>query len=318
MKLFYCLILLALSGSGLAQSAPVVITTNAARDLIPEGIAVDKNTIYISSINHHLILAVDEMGKTRNFIRPNQDGFSEGLGMKVNSVRGWLWALSNKKDSSGYTSNIHAFELGTGRVQKQYTVRDTTPHLFNDLEIDDQGKIYITDTYYSALYTFEPQTGKLDLFLKSPYLDYPNGLAFTRTGKLIIATYKHGPMQLDAQTKNLKPLQGYKDSVVSHSLDGLVYRNNILIGVYNNSDNRSTQAIVQYKLDANAEKIVGEQWIDRGNLAFFEPTTAALSGNTVYVLANSHLAQYNANKESTKGIEAKLLPPVILLYKLSN
>jgi hypothetical protein len=168
------------------------------------------------------------------------------------------------------------------------------------------------------VYTFDPATGNLDLFLKSPYLDYPNGLAFGKADRLYVATYKNGLMQLDVKTKALKPLTGYKDSVLAHGLDGLLYWNNTLIGVYNGGDSRADQALVQYHLDVAGEKIKGETLLDKGHAAFYEPTTAALAGNKVYLLANSHLALYNQNKTTTAGIEDKLLPPVVVVYELKK
>lgn len=301
-----------------AQTKSFTLITDAERDLIPEGIAVHDTTIYISSINKHLIVATDKHGKSKNFISSDQDGYAEGLGMKVDKKRSLLWAVSTLKDSSGFTNHLHAFDLATGLTKQHYKLHDTVPHLFNDLDLDAQGTVYITDTYYSAVYRLNPREKKLELFLKSPYLNYPNGLALGRRDKLYIATYDNGLMQLDLQTKKLKSLKGYTDSTIVHGLDGLVYWKNTLIGIYNNSDDRTTNAVVQYFLDATGENIIHEQLLDKGNPAFYEPTTAALSGDTLFLLANSHLALYNANKTTTKGIEAKLLSPIVIQYNLSE
>ncbi len=46
------------------------------------------------------------------------------------------------------------------------------------------------------------------------------------------------------------------------------------------------------------------------------PTTIDIANGVLYVLANSHLAAYNANKESVKGVEQQLSSVVILKYKL--
>lgn len=318
MKALFILIALVSAISATAQLKSRSLTTNAALDLIPEGIAVHDSTLYISSINRHQIIAVDQHGKAKNFIAPNQDGFLEGLGLKVEKETGLLWALSHKRDSNTFTCQIHAFELATGKTKHYFKLQDTVWHLFNDLVIGANGTIYITDTYYSAVYAFDRATGNLALFLKSPYLDYPNGLALGKNNTLYIATYKHGLMQLNLNTKALKPLTGYKDSAQAHGLDGLVYWNHSIIGVYNSSHDRAAQAVVQYQLDKNGERIIAEKVLDRGHSAFYEPTTATLWGNTLYVLANSHLALYNQNKTTTKGIEEKLLSPTVVIYTLPN
>ena len=106
-------------------------------------------------------------------------------------------------------------------------------------------------------------------------------------------------------------LQGYSDSALAFGLDGLGYYNNTIIGVYNNAPDRSAHAVVQYTLDNSGTKILSEKILDKGHQLFYEPTTLSIAGNHMYVLANSHLAVYNANKQSTLGVEGKLTPVAI-------
>ena len=74
--------------------------------------------------------------------------------------------------------------------------------------------------------------------------------------------------------------------------------------------------MVQNSLNSNGDKIVSEKIIDKGHKTFHDPTTTALLGNKLYVLANSYLTEYNANKESVAGISDKLGPVVVLVYDL--
>ena len=69
-------------------------------------------------------------------------------------------------------------------------------------------------------------------------------------------------------------------------------------------------------LDEKGTTVIKEEIIDKGNPKFFQPTTAALTNKQLFVLANSHLEVYNANKQSTKGKEDQLTPVTILSYKL--
>jgi hypothetical protein len=78
--------------------------------------------------------------------------------------------------------------------------------------------------------------------------------------------------------------------------------------VYNSAADNKDNAIVQYSLNEAGDKIINERIIEKGNELFHEPTTAALLGNKLYVVANSYLTTYNANHESVKGIEEKLGP----------
>ena len=162
----------------------------------------------------------------------------------------------------------------------------------------------------------DPVSQQLNLFLRDALIAWPNGIVCNTHGNLYLATYSHGLMQLDIASKKLRPLQGYTDSTKAYNLDGLVFWNNTIIGVYNGSETNKNNAIVQYALNAGGDKIISENIIDRGNALFHDPTTAAVRGNKLYVLANSYLAEYNANKESAMGIADKLGPVVVLVYEL--
>jgi outer membrane protein assembly factor BamB len=320
MKL-WMLAFIALSAVACRTREPLVITTRGTELLIPEGIAVDAaGRIYVSSINLHKIIVIEKDGSHRDFIPAGHDKYLEGLGMKIDGKRNWLWALSNIQQGKTYTSQVHAFDLETGKTQQYHVLRDTVPHLFNDLVIGNDGRIFLTDTYYSAVYSLDPEARKLELVVKSKLLDYPNGLVEGKYGKLYVATYEHGPMMLDLATKELKPLGGFRDSAIAFALDGLNVWNNTLTGVYNYNPagDRSTNAVVQYVLVEDGTAIAEERIIDRGNALFYEPTTAAVAGDYLYVIANSHLATYNANKQSVKGVENKLKPVTVIRYRLKD
>jgi DNA-binding beta-propeller fold protein YncE len=301
-----------------AQQTETIIS-NTEVDFIPEGIAIDNKTgkIYISSINNHKIITIDKNGKHTNFIKPGQDGFKEGLGLKVDDRRKWLWALSVYREGIIFHSAIYAFELSTGKTMQQYHIQDTLPHLFNDLVIAPDGNIFITDTYFTAVYKLNPVAEKLELFIQSPLLRYPNGLDFGNN-KLYIATYRNGLVTLDITTKEIKKLQGVSDTTIALGLDGLVFYNNSLIGIYNTGDPSSKNCVVQYQLSAKGDEVIGESILDQGNPLFDDPTTAALFNNNLYVIANSHLDVFNRNNTSTKGIENRLRPVTLLVYDLGK
>src|SRR5687768_12847273 len=158
-----------------------ILTFQNQLNLIPEGIAIhpDNGTIYVSSIAQKKIVKVIADGTSENFIREGQDGFLEGLGMKVDTKRSFLWALSNRRNGNEFTSQIHAFDLSTGKKMHQFEVKDTIPRLLNDLVIDKSGALLITDTYQSSIYKYDPAPRKLEVFVNdsSKFL-WPNGIEF--------------------------------------------------------------------------------------------------------------------------------------------
>jgi DNA-binding beta-propeller fold protein YncE len=301
-----------------AQSPAKVITTSSEKDMIPEGITIDPatGTIYVSSIFLKKIIAINNDGSHKDFIRSGQDEFLEGLGMKIDPKKQWLWVVSNAKQENLFVSYVHAFDIKTGSVKQKYVMKDTMRHLLNDLILHPGGKIYITDTYDASIYEVDPVGQKLSLFIKDSLIAWPNGITCNDKGKVYLATYSHGLMQLDLSSKKLTPLPGFKDSTKAYNLDGLVFWNNNIIGVYNGAQTNRDNSIVQYALNSSGDKITGEKIIDKGNAQFHDPTTAAVLGNKLYVLANSYLGEYNANKESAVGIADKLGPVVVLIYDL--
>ena len=313
-SLFSLLIVLGLA----AQSVAKVITTNTEKDVIPEGITIDpaNGTIYVSSIFLKKIIAINNDGSHKDFIKSGQDEFLEGLGMKIDPKAQWLWVVSNAKQDNWFISRVHAFDIKTGLVKQKYVIKDTIRHLLNDLILNPDGNIYITDTYDASIYEVDPVSQKLSLFARDSLIAWPNGITQNAKGKLYIATYSHGLMQMDLSSKKLTPLKGYTDSTKAYNLDGLVFWNNNIIGVYNGAKTNKDNSIVQYSLNDTGDKIISEKIIDIGNELFHDPTTAAILGNKLYVLANSYLGEYNANKESAKGISDKLGPVTILVYEL--
>lgn len=301
-----------------AQTSPKVIATHTEKDVIPEGITIDPatGTVYVSSIFLQKIIAINNDGSHKDFIKTGQDGFLEGLGMKVDAKKNWLWIVSNQKQGNWYISYVHAFDIKTSAVKQSYVMKDTVRHLLNDLILHPDGKVYITDTYGASIYEVDPVKQQFNLFIKDTLIAWPNGMAYNAAGNVYVATYSHGLMQLDTRTKKITPLKGYTDSLKAFNLDGLVFWNNHIIGIYNGAPTNKENAIVQYTLNENGDKIISEKIIDKGNEWFHDPTTAAVLGNKLYVLANSYLGEYNANKETAKGIVDKLGPVVVLVYDL--
>jgi sugar lactone lactonase YvrE len=274
--------------------------------------------IYVSSIAQKKIVKIMPDGSSMDFVREGQDGFLEGLGMKIDAKKGWLWAVSNIRKGNVFTSHIHGFDLASGKTMHQYTITDTIPRLLNDLILDASGILLITDTYHSAVYRYDPGAKHFEVFVQdTTKLKWPNGIDFLDKDNLVIATYGHGLTRLNTQSKEISPLPGYKDHSYAFGMDGLVMHGNHLYGVYNSGkEGYPSNAVVKYTLDEKRQRIISESVIDRGNPAFADPTTAAKSGNKLYVIANSHLDHFNANKESVIGIENKLTPLKLVVYGL--
>src|SRR5688500_10761162 len=213
-------------------SQQVLIFQNQV-NLIPEGIAIhpDNGTIFISSIAQKKIVKVLADGTSADFIREGHDGFLEGLGMKVDTKRNFLWALSNIRKGNEFTSQIFAFDLASGKKIHKFEIQDTIPRLFNDLVIDKSGMLLITDTYQSSIYKYDPAPNKLEVFVNdTSKFQWPNGIEFLDENNLAVANYGKGIVRINIQSKEITPLTGYTDRAIAFGLDGLVANGNHLYG----------------------------------------------------------------------------------------
>ncbi|HKZ66949.1 MAG TPA: hypothetical protein VJ111_11355, partial [Chitinophagaceae bacterium] len=315
MKLFYWLLVLFIFVlKTAAQPGPLIIQTKNTRTLVPEGIAVDKKTgdIYVTSIAEQKIIVIKKDGSHQNFIAPRAAGFGQGLGIKVDEKRNLVWAVSNKQEDKWFISQAHAFDKASGKTKYHFSIKDTINHFFNDLVPDDKGNTYITATNSGRLFYANVKTSKVNLFLSDSLLLYPNGIEL-QNNKLYIATYSNGLLVYDIEQKRLAKLEGYSNKTYAYNLDGIGFYKNSLFGIYNTDSLNSNNAIIEYKLNENGSLVVQEKIVQAGHPLFREPTTLAIAHNKMYVLANSHLAVYNANKESVKGVEKDLTSATVLL-----
>lgn len=296
---------------GFSQTHHKTILTKTEKHFIPEGITINPadGNIFVSSIALKKIVVVNSSGAHKDFIASGQHGFLEGLGVKIDSGKQWLWCVSNQRQGKLYTSQIHAFDLKSGALKQEYSIRDTVPHLFNDLIIHPNGKIYITDTFASSIYEVDVARQKLKLFIKDTLLARANGITHSPVGKVYIST-RDGLVQADLVSKKILPVT-YRDFRKALWLDGISFWNNSIMGVADNM-------IIQYGLDKEGNELVTEKVVDEGNAVFRDPTTAAVFSNKLYVVANSYLAAYNKNQESTKGIENELGSVIVLVYDLDD
>lgn len=300
-----------------AQQPHSIIKTANTERLIPEGIAADSRTglLYITSIAEKKIIVVDKDGRHKDFISTAYEGFGRGLGIKIDEKRNLLWAVSNTSENNRFVSMAHVFDIKTGKLRFRFVIGDTANRFFNDLVIDENGNAFITATMSGELYFADRFRRTIHRVLKDSLLQFPNGIELGN-GKLYIATYSHGLLFYDLKNKKLEKLKGYQNNTYAFNIDGLGLYKNDLFAVYNTDSLNTNNAVLRYTLNKEGNMITGEAIFDKGNAVFREPTTLSIAGNELYLLANSHLAIYNANGETLPADSRGLMPVTILLYKL--
>ncbi len=288
--------------------------------LVPEGIATDPRSgyIYVSSIAKKKIVVFREDEKQADFIPTGKDGFLEGLGMKIDTARNLLWAISVSSSPDKFISQLHGFDLSSGNTVYKFTKEDSLPTMFNDLDLDAKGNLYITDTRSGYIYFADINNKRLEIFLESDAIRYPNGIAAGPNQQLYVASYGSGLLRIDIPTKTVHKLQGFTDTLVTHGIDGLIYAENQLMGIYSydvSTSSFATPMMIRYELDKNGKKIKNETAVLKDDHSFAQPTTLSKAGNFVYILANSHLGVFNENNQSVKGREKEFKALTVIRYK---
>ena len=275
------------------------------RDLIPEGIAYNATNgdIFISSIHRRKIIRIDKDGNWSDFIETGEYGFGDGLGMKVNSQKNLLYAISVDTVSSC----LFLFDISSGDLVNKYCLPAEVAS-FNDL-IQVDAQLFLTSWQTHGLYKWSESEG-LKLWLKDSTLAYPNGVA-ANDKTIFVASSLNGLFAVNSQTKELVSLSDSVDR--TKGLDGLIYRNGSLFGIQNIFLDHASHALIQYKLNEDETSIMDIKTIDKNNPFFNVPTTLCQSSDEIIVLANSQLDNYIEHSILDSTI---LQPTYILKYDL--
>lgn len=302
------------------QSSKTALTVNEP-DFFPEGIAYDDQaqTLYMGSIFKRKIDRIDiKTGKFETVVPSEQDGLMAVLGLKVDSTRQQLWAVSvgdptmkgySEKEHAGKNA-IHRYDLRTGKLIAAYPLSGEG-HYLNDLVVDKSGRVYVTDSGVPQIFTIDPDGKALEVFIPPGKFAAMNGITISDDGStLFVSDTLKGIYRIsvtDRQVTRLNTSRG----IETLGNDGLYFYKNSLIGVFNMI---GSGRIMRFYLDPAQREVVRTEVLECGNPPLEDPTTAAIAADQLYVIANSQLRKHNADN-SPWPLE-KLDPIRIQLLKL--
>ena len=263
------------------------------KDLIPEGIAYDPvdSSFYLGSIHKCKIIKIDKKKKISDFVEQRQDGMLPVLGMQVDSKRRILWAVTSygfykaniPKELLG-TTGVFKYDLKTKKLLRKYMLPQEENHMLNDLTIDSNGNVYVTDWRIPAIYMISVNKDTIDKVIDLPRR--PNGIDFSNDWtKLFVSGEGIGVLELS--TKTFKELKHPVNMFLSG--DGLYYYRNSLIAVQNGG----LRKITRFYLNEGQNEIVRSQAMEAYHPLFNLPTTGVIIGNHFYYIANSQIREYD-------------------------
>jgi sugar lactone lactonase YvrE len=170
--------------------------------VFPESIITLPNKdLLVSCIGDGSIQRIDSKNIITYFNNPHENGILSALGMAIDKKRNQLWVINlNLKMANGYPgSNLKVFDLSSGKLIKTISEDYVPGSFFNDLTIDESGRVYISNTVGPNIWTATIDSKEAEVFVKSDLLENPdpdqpldqNGIAITPDHNYIIVSVMH-------------------------------------------------------------------------------------------------------------------------------
>lgn len=292
------------------------------KGLHPESIAYRKETgsFFISSIRKRKVLQRDDTGKFEDYA-DSSDGLFAASGLAVDEKRGVLWVSSPatrqmegypESDSLYGTSYIFKFDLHSGELLQRYGIYDVEKHYFGDLIVHTNGDLYVTDSYYPAIYQIKQGSNWLELFMQFEYLRSLQGITLSEDGRhLWFADYIEGIFRIDLNTERVIQIQAPEGTSLK-GIDGLAYYQQSLVLIQNGV---FPKRITRVYLDVQDIKIRDYEYLEKNNPVLDEPTLGTIVNDLFYYVGNSPWGKYDSegNLPETEDSEKSLILKIRLI-----
>lgn len=275
----------------------------AQKDLVPEGLAVDRSsgTFYLGSLNHRKIVRITPQGEVSDLISDGQYGALPVLGLKVDPRDHSIWANTS---SAGMWKTTLLHVSAGGSLLGQYSAPDTGGTFFNDLVIRSDGDIFITDSYGGRVFRFDHADRRIKLVAMPEKLIAPNGIALSDDDSVLYIAHSLGITALQLSTGRAVDMRR-PAGVTLAGIDGLYYYRDSLLGIQNSI---GSPRVVRFALSPDRLGVRSMTVLERGTAATELPTTGAILGSTFYFMSNTQVDNFRRGKV----LDASKLRPVII------
>ena len=264
------------------------------KTVIPEGIAYDapSKAFFIGSIAQRRILRVAE-DRTLSEFAGAKANLDLVLGIAVDSPRRVLYAVS----TNGFTAEaeksrknaVVAFDVDSGKLLQRHDIPEALQ--LNDVAIARGGRVFASDSQSGAIYEIAVRgPGPARAVVPPNQLRGTNGLAVSPDATRIYVAHSTGLAVVDIATGAVKRIANQTRENVS-AIDGLYEHRGELIGVQNFT--HPGRAIL-ITLSRDGESIIKVRTLlSHHHPALDEPTTAAIAGDYLFVLAATGVTRFN-------------------------
>ena len=197
--------LIALTPSPVVPAKPIKLVKAWETDTTlrtPESVLYDgKNTLYVANIDGKS----DALDGSGFISKLSLDGKIENLHWTsgLNAPKG-MGLFKNRL----YVTDIYrlvAINTETGQAEKTWDAVDPKTAFLNDVTVDKEGTVYVSDSRADKLYRLKDD--KWELFMEGEQLNKPNGVLAVGKDKLMVGCTKIGALRtLDLNTKTMTTL----------------------------------------------------------------------------------------------------------------
>lgn len=179
----------------------------SADQAYPEGVAwsAAHKSFFVSSVHHGAIGKVALDGRYTPFTQ--DDKLVSSVGLQFDAKRNIVWAavgdLGNSLRSSpatqGKLAALAAFDASTGERRAYHDLGHLVDgaHFGNDLALDAQGQVYVTDSFSPVIYRLDTE-GKASVFVRSELFTGEgfnlNGIVWHADGYLLVNKHNSGEL----------------------------------------------------------------------------------------------------------------------------
>ncbi len=260
-------------------------------DLVPEGLAYDRRrkVFYLSSLNRRKIVKIADNGKVSDIVPTGRDNLLPVLGIRVDPGDGTIWAASWSEDQ-GKSELLH-FDT-SGELLGRFAPHDAVSHGFNDLAVQKNGEIIVTDSVSNQIYRFDPRGMAFVPLAVHRRLSAPNGITLADDDRQLFVADDFGVVRIGLVQSVSMDLSCGPGCTLS-GVDGLYWHHGSLVAIQNGI---GSPRITVFRLSTDGMHVEQTTVLENRTEFTVAPTTGAIRGNNFYFIANSQGDNLNVDQ----------------------
>jgi len=204
-------------------------------------------------------------------------------------------------------SRIDAYDLMSGKRVRRAELPGAGPHVANDLELDRDGAVFVSDSVGSAIYRVPARDGPVEVFVPAGTFRSPQGMVLSTDGRsLCVADYGRGLLRVDRESRKATEIPAPDDAFLL-GIDGLARSGDALLATQNLA---FPARVSRIRFSAAGDRVESVDVLEWNDPRVTEPTLGAATGGRFYFIGNAQWTRFDEKTGAVDG--ARLDEPRIL------